>query len=218
MPRNATQAKYRPIYRERQVGGLGGGAYTRVLLPNGDRRSLTSDEFDDLSNLPAGAKPYRLQTLVSPRIRESRTGIFPSSWAKSSTSPAPASGRQTRLAWNAFNSRTLEGTRPNAQLGPPRVNARDPTVSICRRPPDEPNRPVPTPLVSPRLQHQCALSGCGPRRARAGHMGDDRAGVLLEMVPSATPPHARNAPSSGPKGDGDKRKALPYAQLLSQVL
>jgi hypothetical protein len=49
-------------------------------------------------------------------------------------------------------------------------------------------------------------------------MGDDGAGVLLEMVPSVTPPHARNAPSSRPKGDGDKRKALPYAQLLSQVL
>jgi hypothetical protein len=48
-------------------------------------------------------------------------------------------------------------------------------------------------------------------------MGDDGAGVLLEMVPSATPPHARNAPSSRPKGDGDKREALPYAQLLSQV-
>ena len=48
-------------------------------------------------------------------------------------------------------------------------------------------------------------------------MGDDGAGVLLETVPSATPPHARNAPSSRPKGDGDKRKALPYAQLLSQV-
>ena len=48
-------------------------------------------------------------------------------------------------------------------------------------------------------------------------MGDDGAGVLLEMVPSATPPHARNAPSSRPKGDGDKCKALPYAQLLSQV-
>ena len=48
-------------------------------------------------------------------------------------------------------------------------------------------------------------------------MGDDGAGVLLETVPSATPPHARNAPSSRPKGDGDKRKALPYAQLLSEV-
>jgi len=48
-------------------------------------------------------------------------------------------------------------------------------------------------------------------------MSDDGAGVLLEMVPSATSPHARNAPSSRPKGDGDKRKALPYAQLLSRV-
>ncbi len=47
-------------------------------------------------------------------------------------------------------------------------------------------------------------------------MGDDGAGVLFEMVPSAT--HARNAPSSRPKGDGDKRKALPYAQLLSELL
>ena len=48
-------------------------------------------------------------------------------------------------------------------------------------------------------------------------MGDDGAVALLETVPSATPPHGRNAPSSRPKGDGDKREALPYAQLLSQV-
>jgi hypothetical protein len=48
-------------------------------------------------------------------------------------------------------------------------------------------------------------------------MGDDGAGVLLETVPSATPPHARNAPSSRPKGDGDKRKALDLARLLSEV-
>ena len=81
------------------------------------------------------------------------------------------------------------------------------------------NRPVPhptryCPFAAPMCPERLRPSG----RARAGHMGDDGAGVLLEMVPSATPPHARNAPSSRPKGDGDKRKALPYAQLLSQVL
>jgi hypothetical protein len=48
-------------------------------------------------------------------------------------------------------------------------------------------------------------------------MGDNEAGVRLETVPSATRPHAHNAPSSRPKGDGEKRKALPYAQLLSEV-
>jgi hypothetical protein len=48
-------------------------------------------------------------------------------------------------------------------------------------------------------------------------MRNDGAGVLLETVPSATPPHPRNAPSSRPKGDGDKRKPLDLAQLLSQV-
>ena len=105
-------AKYRPIYRERQIGGLGGGAYTRVLLPNGDRRSLTSDELDDLSSLPAGAKPYRLQTLVSPRIRESRTGIFPFKLGEVEYQPRAGVWKTNEAGMERLRlAERLEGTR-----------------------------------------------------------------------------------------------------------
>jgi adenine-specific DNA-methyltransferase len=105
-------AKYRPIYRGRQIGGVGGGAYTRVLLPNGDRRSLTSDELDDLSSLPAGARPYRLQTLVSPRIRESRTGIFPFKLGEVEYQPRAGVWKTNEAGMERLRlAERLEGTR-----------------------------------------------------------------------------------------------------------
>ena len=48
-------------------------------------------------------------------------------------------------------------------------------------------------------------------------MGDDAAAVLLAILLAASPATRPQSPSSRPKGDGDKCKALPYAQLLSQV-
>jgi adenine-specific DNA-methyltransferase len=63
--KDRAQAKYRQLYREREVGGLGGAAYNRVLLPDGTKRRMTPEERDDLSRLPADARPYRLQTLTS---------------------------------------------------------------------------------------------------------------------------------------------------------
>ncbi len=79
--------KFRRLYRERRIGGLGGGAYTRVRLVDGTTRLLTAAEVDDLSVLPPGARPYRLQTLVSPRIRESRVGTFSFSFDGGSYEP-----------------------------------------------------------------------------------------------------------------------------------
>jgi hypothetical protein len=103
--------------------------------------------------------------------------------------------------------------------GPPRVNARDPTVCICRRPPDEPNRPVPHPhSFLPGCSTNVALSVCAlaDGRGRATWvMTEPR--CCSRWCRRRAPPHARNAPSSRPNGNGDKRKALPYAQLLSQV-
>jgi adenine-specific DNA-methyltransferase len=63
--KDRSQAKYRQLYRGREVGGVGGGAYNRVLLPDGTRRRIRRDEMEDLSTLPEGARPYRLQTLTS---------------------------------------------------------------------------------------------------------------------------------------------------------
>ena len=59
------QAKYRQIYRSREVGGVGGGAYNRVQLADGERRRIRADEMEDLSRLPEGARAFRLQTMTS---------------------------------------------------------------------------------------------------------------------------------------------------------
>ena len=57
--------KFRPIYRERIVGGQGGAAYTWVEEADRTRRRMSRDEQENLSLLPEGARPYRLQILTS---------------------------------------------------------------------------------------------------------------------------------------------------------
>jgi len=63
--RDKTVAKYRDIYRPREIGGEGGGAYKMVELPDGTRRRMTQSEQRDASALPAGSRIFRLQTLTS---------------------------------------------------------------------------------------------------------------------------------------------------------
>jgi adenine-specific DNA-methyltransferase len=59
--------KYRQPYFLKEVGGQGGGQYTRVQLPDGIRRSLTSHELDDPSLLPEGSRVFRLDNMTSQR-------------------------------------------------------------------------------------------------------------------------------------------------------
>lgn len=63
--KDRAQAKYRQLYRSREVGGVGGGAYNRVEMPDGARRRIRPEELEDLSNLPQGARAFRLQTMTS---------------------------------------------------------------------------------------------------------------------------------------------------------
>ena len=59
--------KYRQPYLGKVVGGEGGRGYTRVLLSNGEKRSLSDEEKVNLSLLPSGARIYSLDNLTSQR-------------------------------------------------------------------------------------------------------------------------------------------------------
>ena len=76
--KNAATVKYRSLFLTKTLGGAGGTKYDQVELPNGDRRAMTpAEKADHEQTLPPGARPYRLDNLTSPRIREARTGYFP---------------------------------------------------------------------------------------------------------------------------------------------
>jgi adenine-specific DNA-methyltransferase len=63
--RDKGQAKYRPLYRDKSIGGLGAADYRFVELPDGSRRSLTTEEASDPSRLPDGAHVFRLDNITS---------------------------------------------------------------------------------------------------------------------------------------------------------
>jgi adenine-specific DNA-methyltransferase len=69
--------KYRSLFVEKAVGGVGAGKYDQVETEDGTRRTLIASERQDPALLPQGAKVFRLDNLTSPRIRDARTGYYP---------------------------------------------------------------------------------------------------------------------------------------------
>ena len=67
--KNSEAIKYRQLYETKRSGS--DSMYTDVELPDGERRKLTTEERNNLSSLPEGAKIYRPQILYS-------TGYTPS--------------------------------------------------------------------------------------------------------------------------------------------
>ncbi len=77
--RDKEKLKYRQPYRLKEVGGAGGSAYNRVLMPDGSWKSLTRDEKDDGSKIPNGARIFRVDNLTSQSVgREKGEGA--ASW------------------------------------------------------------------------------------------------------------------------------------------
>jgi adenine-specific DNA-methyltransferase len=68
--------KYRQVFRTKSVGAEGAEAYTQVELLDGSRRRMTPEERSSPAGLPAGARPFRLDNLTSPRVRAARTGYY----------------------------------------------------------------------------------------------------------------------------------------------
>ena len=63
--KDGTRVKYRQIYTEKSFEAGTAETYSWVEMPDGERRSLRSDEKADLSQLPSGAKIYRPSDLTS---------------------------------------------------------------------------------------------------------------------------------------------------------
>ena len=68
-----TQIKFRTLYSEKVVGGAGGGAYSKLRLPNGDDRRLAKQEKIGAMEVPEGSKVYRISDFTS----QKPPGFFP---------------------------------------------------------------------------------------------------------------------------------------------
>lgn len=71
------RVKFRQIYSEKALEGGAIANYNLIELPDGSRRKMTSAERENPKLIPLGARPFRLDNLTSPRIREARTGYYP---------------------------------------------------------------------------------------------------------------------------------------------
>ncbi len=77
--KDRAQVKYRPLYREKEVGGLGGGQYGHVEEPDGKRRPLTREERANPALIPENVRVFRHDNLTSQSAgREKGEGA--SSW------------------------------------------------------------------------------------------------------------------------------------------
>jgi adenine-specific DNA-methyltransferase len=63
--KNREQLKFRRLYLEKEVGGLGGGQYTRVEEPDGTRRSMTAAERQSPDSLDPALRVFRIDNLTS---------------------------------------------------------------------------------------------------------------------------------------------------------
>ena len=65
--RKRDQIKYRPLFREKELGGFGTGEYRYVREADGRLRSATSEELLGEATLSDGARWFSVDTLVSQR-------------------------------------------------------------------------------------------------------------------------------------------------------
>ncbi|MDI6104375.1 site-specific DNA-methyltransferase [Actinoplanes sp. NEAU-A12] len=68
--KDKSKLKYRQLYAAKTIAGQGGGQYTRVELPDGRRVSARAAGEEV-------GRPFRIDNLTSPRVREARTGYYP---------------------------------------------------------------------------------------------------------------------------------------------
>ncbi|MBE9606280.1 site-specific DNA-methyltransferase [Acetobacteraceae bacterium H6797] len=74
--RSRKSVKYRDLYSLKDSAAQAAGPYSRVWLPNGEKRPMTSQEKGDPAKIDKGARQYRLDNLVSQGIRQGTTGDF----------------------------------------------------------------------------------------------------------------------------------------------
>jgi adenine-specific DNA-methyltransferase len=75
--RDKERMRFRPLYEAKTAGLEGASAYTQLELTDKTRRPMTREEKEDPARIPAGARPYRIDNLTSPRVRAGRSGYYP---------------------------------------------------------------------------------------------------------------------------------------------
>ncbi|WP_376960595.1 site-specific DNA-methyltransferase [Azospirillum sp. A26] len=71
--------KYRQPLSVKQVGGAGGSAYKKLLLPNLSERPLNNDELSGAASIPLGSRVFRLDNLTSQSVGRAK-GEGAASW------------------------------------------------------------------------------------------------------------------------------------------
>jgi adenine-specific DNA-methyltransferase len=86
--RDRQRVKFRRLFSQKEFGGSGAGKYDQIELQSGERRAMTPAE--KVGAIPPGARPYRLDNLLSQSIgREKGEGA--ASWF-----PVAIDGREFR--------------------------------------------------------------------------------------------------------------------------
>jgi adenine-specific DNA-methyltransferase len=75
--RDREVVKYRPLFFDKKVGGVGATGYTKVQLADGTRRPLSEEERVNPGVLPTDSRILATGDLTSARVRPGRTGYFP---------------------------------------------------------------------------------------------------------------------------------------------
>lgn len=63
--KDKSKVKYRQPYVVKEVGGVGGGAYKKLRLPNLSQRAVTKAELDNPKSLPISSRVFRIDNLTS---------------------------------------------------------------------------------------------------------------------------------------------------------
>jgi adenine-specific DNA-methyltransferase len=71
--------KYRQPLTLKQIGGVGGGAYRRVRLPDLSERAISNEELSGQRDLPNGARLFRIDNLTSQSVGRDK-GEGAASW------------------------------------------------------------------------------------------------------------------------------------------
>jgi adenine-specific DNA-methyltransferase len=90
---DAASAKYRDLYTPREVGA--GTVYTSIELADGERRKMTAEEREDPALIPAGARVFCTENLVSSGYTP--TCIFDFTYKGKKYSPTSGKSWKTNL-------------------------------------------------------------------------------------------------------------------------
>ncbi|WP_372502241.1 site-specific DNA-methyltransferase [Tistrella mobilis] len=77
--KNKSSLKYRQPLSVKKVGGAGGSAYKKILLPDLSSRPLTSNEINGIEDLPEFSRIFRIDNLTSQSVGRSK-GEGAASW------------------------------------------------------------------------------------------------------------------------------------------